>query len=260
MMDFLVSLQGNEKIDKIMYFIGFFFLILIALTKHKKFGIKKSEAFIMSVFTFICGVGGAMIMDTIFVAIKSFAEKGKADFYVGGVSIFGAVIFCPLFMCIILKVAKRDWKRNLDLFAPGIYGILMFAKLGCFLFGCCYGVVCSHGIFNVKQDAIVFPVQIFEVLCTFVVVCLALFYALRAKNYIAGTVYPFSSILYCISRFIWEFYRYYNSDVLRHLVFGLTFWQFCCVIVIIGSIIWIALAVRNKKNGNHDTERLPKAE
>ena len=86
-----------------------------------------------------------------------------------------------------------------------------------------------------------FPSQLFESITMALVVGFCFWYIFKCKKNIAGSVYPVTAAVYSVTRFCWEFMRYYPNDELRHVMLGLSFWQFWCVMVIIISAIWILL-------------------
>ena len=141
---------------------------------------------------------------------------------------------------------------TMDLLTPGIFIILTCAKFGCFIDGCCFGVECAWGVHtSYHPDAAVFPVQIFEVasMCIVLLIC---YFMKRAKSFRRGMAFPLTAAFYTVTRFCWEFFRYYVPQM-RNILFGLTFWQLFCVGVFITSVV--SLAVLYKK---YPSDPLPK--
>ncbi|MCQ2462596.1 MAG: prolipoprotein diacylglyceryl transferase, partial [Clostridia bacterium] len=190
--------------------------------------------------TYIYGVSGALIIGKIFtdyMCSHGVYESTK-------VAIFGAVIFCPVFLLATVFIAeklfgakKSSWRDDMDLIAPGVFIILTCAKFGCFINGCCKGIECSFGITYIGSDVKNFPIQIFEVCTMSLILIIAYFYTFRSGRFIRGTAYPFTAAVYSVSRFCWEYLRYYPDEEARHIIMGLTFWQFCCVLVFVSSVI-----------------------
>ncbi len=150
-------------------------------------------------------------------------------------------MFTPIFMTVVALLLGQSWRKVMDMLAPGIFIILACAKFGCFLAGCCPGRECSFGIYNPKLELTVFPSQLFESITMAFVVAFCFWYAFRFKKCRSGSVYPVTAAVYSVTRFFWEFMRYYKYEEMRHIMFGMTFWQFWCVVVIILSVLWIAL-------------------
>ena len=126
----------------------------------------------------------------------------------------------------------------------GIFIILACAKFGCHFMGCCYGVKSSWGVFNPLLQSTRFPVQMFEFI-TMCVIIIGCFFIKRTAFFRRGMAYPLTAAVYSVARFGWEFKRFY-SDELRHIIFGLTFWQFCCVIVFSASVVSLAVLYKTQ--------------
>ncbi len=58
----------------------------------------------------------------------------------GGFSSYGGLLFGLLGAAIYLAAAKLPVARVLDCWVPGLCGFGIFARLGCYLSGCCYGL------------------------------------------------------------------------------------------------------------------------
>ena len=244
------------------YVIGFVIMMILNIKKHDDYRITKLRAVIYTLVTYVLGVGGAMIMALIYNYLYSLRDvEGE-----GRVAIFGAIVFTPLMLIgavalekLFRKVfkiqpkEKTEWKRGerprnksdrfysysfrdtIDLLTPGIFIILTCAKFGCFLQGCCYGMLCEHGIYNNTAEHIVFPVQICEAL-SMTAVLVAVF-IIRKKGLLKpGMAFPVTTALYVITRFVWEFFRYYDDKV-KHFWGFMTVTQGFCVVLLIASCI-----------------------
>ncbi len=248
--------EGSDIIYKGMYLVGFALMMIYSILKCKKHNISRQRAITMTLFTYAAGVGGALIMGKVFTLISTHFGLGQTS----SVAIFGAVMFTPLFLLLgfiiseklFMMVKKSCWRDNIDLLTPGIFIILTCAKFGCMFAGCCQGFLCdSFGIYNPILEAKVFPIQIFEVITMILVLVLCHFLLKKYHIFPRGSAYPLTASVYSTTRFCWEFARYYESDKLRHLFFGLTLWQICCIIVIIVSIV-IILYLRSPKQKKRD--------
>lgn len=227
---------GSEYVYYGMYLVGFAIMMLINLKSHRKYEISKPSAVLLTLVTYVAGVSGAMLMGSIYNAAT---ERFDVDESL--VAIFGAVFFTPLFMITVAALTGKPWRKVMDMLAPGIFIILTCAKFGCFLNACCPGRECSFGVYNPRLELTVFPSQLFESITMLFVVAFCFFYAFKFSKCISGSVYPVTAAVYSVTRFFWEFMRYYKYEEMRHLMFGMTFWQFWCVVVILLSILWIVL-------------------
>lgn len=231
-----------------MYLVGFVLMMICSVKNRKRYRVNKLTAVMLTLFTYVFGVAGALAMGKIYSAVsQKIIGEGNSN-----VAIFGAVIFCPLLLlalfCIqrVFANEKPDFRRQTDLLTPGIFMILACAKFGCLMDGCCYGIEWEHGIYNPKAEMTVFPVQLFEVICMIAVLIAARLIE-KSKVFVPGMKYPVTAILYCITRFGWEFFRYYPDERLRYLFLKMSMWQLCCVAVIAVSaavIVYIRLSQR----------------
>lgn len=224
-----------------MYFVGFALMMIVNLKTYKRYGLTKTSTVLITLITYVAGVSSAMIMGSLYSAVAA-----KYDSEGSTVAIFGAVFFTPIFMSVVALIAGKSWRKVMDMLAPGIFIILTCAKFGCFFGQCCPGRVCNFGFYNSKYEMTMFPSQLFESATMCFVVAFCFWFALKSKKCISGSVYPVTAAVYSVTRFGWEFMRYYSSEELRHLVFGLTFWQLWCVIIIIVSTVWVIL-LKNEK-------------
>ena len=231
-----------------MYAVGFALMMVYSVKYRERYRIGKTTAVILTLFTYVFGVAGALAMGKIYNVIsQKITGEGSSN-----VAIFGAVIFCPLLLLGLFVLQnlffgeKNDFRRQMDLLTPGIFMILTCAKFGCLMEGCCYGVAWDHGIYNPKAEMKVFPVQLFEVVSMIAVLLLARQIE-RSKRFVPGMKYPVTAILYCAVRFGWEFVRYYPDERLRRLALGMTLWQLCCItvsLVCAGIVVCLAKSRR----------------
>ncbi len=236
--------KGSEYFYYLMYAVGFIMTLFINLKTHDRYSLTKKKAVVYTVCMFLCGIVGALLMSDIYNACcKSIGVNENST-----VSIFGAVVFAPIFMTVFFLIEKSDALRNLDMLTPGIFITLTCAKFGCFLDGCCMGVPYENGIYNPIVNTRVFPVQICEVLSMIIMLVLTQTYIKKGKNVPAGFDYPLTTAVYCVIRFLWEFMRYYDESM-RHGFFGVTFWQGWCIIMFVLSVVMMTvLKIRSGKN------------
>ena len=236
--------KGSEYFYYLMYAVGFFMTLFINLKTHDRYSLTKKKAVVYTVCMFLCGIVGALLMSDIYNSCcKSIGVNENST-----VSIFGAVVFAPIFMTVFFLIEKSDALRNLDMLTPGIFITLTCAKFGCFLDGCCMGVPYENGIYNPIVNTRVFPVQICEVLSMIIMLVLTQTYIKKGKNVPAGFNYPLTTAVYCVIRFLWEFMRYYDESM-RHGFFGVTFWQGWCIIMfVLSAVMMTVLKIRSGKN------------
>lgn len=228
--------EGSKYAYYAMYLVGFTIMMLVNLKTYKKYELTKKTAVVFTLITYVVGIISAELMGNMYSAV---IEK----FNVGGssVAIFGAVVFTPVFMTTIALISNKPWRKIIDLLAPGIFIILTCAKFGCFMAGCCPGRECNFGVYNPELGITVFPSQLFESITMAFVVAFCFRYGFKNKKFISGSLYPVTAAVYSVTRFGWEFMRYYKYEEMRHIVLGMTFWQFWCIVTILISCLWLFL-------------------
>lgn len=239
-----------------MYVVGFVGMFIMCLLTRKKYKISIPRAIIYTFITFAFGVAGAKLMAKIYIASMSVVSGGE---YIpdSGVCLFGALMFLPVFMFILALFSGETFRKLMDYMTPGIFFILTCAKFGCFLSGCCHGIFTENGVYNQKVEACTFPVQLYESLCTLVVVIVLIIILVKRGKTRYGVMYPCGTMLYCVFRFIWENYRYYEHEYEYDFFLKMTFWQCWAVIAIIVSVVWLVILYSNKKFASCDLECNP---
>jgi phosphatidylglycerol:prolipoprotein diacylglycerol transferase len=131
------------------------------------------------------------------------------------------------------------WDKMDDIGIAGAF-VHGFGKLGCFLAGCCHGVVCvnpKYGIiFNdVKSHAeplgeALYPVQLWDSGIVFFSIAMMLWMQKRGKTF-GGQLFFFYALIYGVGRFFTEGYR---GDISRGFVFNglLSHSQFIAILVV----------------------------
>ena len=161
--------------------------------------------------------------------------------------LFGAVITLGLYA----KKYKLNVKMFFDYFAPGIPLFHVFGRIGCFLTGCCHGVVSERfGIaftnsISSANGVPYLPVQLMEAfveLILFIVVCR---YADSHRG--TGKALELYLLLYAIARFALEFLR---GDAVRGFVLGLSTSQWISIFVLLVLSLRKALDYGTKKATN----------
>lgn len=161
------------------------------------------------------------------------------EYNVSRMRIFGGLLFTPLFMYLPVRYLAGDFKLITDIFAPGTFLILGCSKIGCAVYGCCYGIPWEHGVPSPFENHLCFPVQGLESALCFVL--FGVMYFLYTKNKLCkGAAYPVSLILYGIVRFFAEYLRFYPESH-RTYFLGVNFWQLVSVITVISGILWLII-------------------
>lgn len=235
-------------------FLGAAFAVVAGLYVAKRNGLHKKAAAIFVFSGLITGMLGAMLMARIQALVMNLAGF---DFTASNLRIFGGLLFIPIFLIFPVKYLAGDYDTVTDGMTPGLFGLLGFAKLGCYFNGCCFGIPFSPGVYSVHIDSEVFPVQLLEAVLCFILSVIMFFVVLKKKHR-RGTAYPWALILYGVVRFVVEYLRYCPENE-RTFFFGVNFWQMFSVISVIAGIIWLICKHYGKSLGSKISE-LPCAE
>ena len=225
--------------------VGLVLLVAVTLRRCAKTGIPRRRGIAYAAVTVLGGIFGAMLMGRIYTAAARAAGETETSL----VAIFGAVIFTPLLLLPALYAERRrdpgvSVPAVMDLITPGSFLMVVCGKLGCFLYGCCWGVPCAFGLYNPFAGERVFPVQLCEAL-TMPLVLPIVWRIKKSPRYAAGMEYPLTAAFYAVLRFCWEYLRAY-PEPMRRLILGMTLWQFCCVLVFAVSAVTVVFLSRRK--------------
>ena len=158
----------------------------------------------------------------------------------GGSVFYGGLIGAFLLGVLYLKIRRLPSAVYMDsaaLFAPVFHG---FARIGCFLSGCCYGIESSFGL--TYGGTVRFPVQLLESLCNFIIA--AVIFAVLKKGLLRGRVFYLYLAIYAFVRFFDEFLR---GDEIRGFIFGLSTSQFISIFIEAFALIMLLLPlIKNK--------------
>ncbi|MCD6218233.1 prolipoprotein diacylglyceryl transferase [bacterium] len=173
--------------------------------------------------------------------------KHMAAIHQGGLSVHGGVIGATLLSAIYTRMKKLNFWKIADLFAPSLALGMAIGRIGCFLNGCCYGVVCKNPdawyavSFPLNTHTGVTPEPRHAAQLYMMALNLIIFFILRGmyKNRkFDGHVFLMWIALYSIARFFQEFFRFgVSSDV----IFGtITIAQLASVILAVVAFVIIA--------------------
>ncbi len=209
----------------------------------RKKGLSEKSLKMFIVFALFFGLAGAFMMGQLQNFIMSLTGL---PFYESRMRIFGGLLFTPLFMFFAVKYFAGDFPLVSDIIAPGAYLILGFSKIGCAVYGCCYGIECEWGVTTPFEEHLCFPVQLLESVLCFILYGVMLYLVIKTKHR-KGQAYPTALILYGVMRFFVEFLRYYPEAEGTYF-FGMSFWQVFSIISVAAGIIWLMLPKSGIRN------------
>lgn len=167
---------------------------------------------------------------------------GGMVFYGG---LFGGLVGAWLY-CRSLKI---DFGLHLDAAVPGIPLFHAFARVGCLLAGCCYGVPSEHGWYlpdspTADHSLRYFPIQLVESganLLLFAVLLLIYRRGAVPKGKMLWLYFP----LYAAMRFTLEFWR---GDAVRGVWAGLSFSQWISLALLaLSAAVWLRFFVKRRR-------------
>lgn len=222
--------------------IGFLTGILIATKRARKAGENPEHIYNLSIWLVISSLIGARLYYIITHFNEFRAEEGLSPFVryfqelknmfwpvgsdgqvgISGLILFGGLISATLVAVLYLKYYKLRISKYLDILAPSLGIGEFFTRIGCFLNGCCFGKPTESWVGVVfpessaagyfYQGTALHPAQLYSAFAG-----LAIFFILlaleRYKRFDGFTALLYF-ILYSLGRFIIDFFRYYESQMI----------------------------------------------
>lgn len=194
-------------------------------------------SFVMVIF----GIIGARIF---YVAtnLKYFIENPLEIIMLqhGGLSWFGSLILGSLSAVVYIKNKKLSLYKILDFVAPFVALGQAIGRIGCLLNGCCFGRVSQFGFYFPVHDQVLIPTQAYSsLMLIFIFICLR---ALQERTQRPGEIFFLYLLLYALKRFLVEFWRADNPQIL----FNLTLFQILSVIIFLVALIKLTLIKKRK--------------
>ncbi len=170
------------------------------------------------------------------LSVKVFAVLETLDFSkAGSMSLFGGVFFMPILYIIGAKLFKRKIGTVTDIFTPCMIFTVMCARVNCIISGCCLGAYIPG------TDGWRYPTREAEIV--FYILLLSYFLFWKKKNEVEGTGYPLYMAAYGAFRFVCEFFRSSDSNIIFHISH-----LWAAVSVLVGLSIYTELKSRQKKH------------
>lgn len=229
--------------------LGLALAVLCSMRVGNRRGLAKKDAAAFTVTGFLSGVIGAVLMAQVYNAAVR-AVAGDEPFSPSNFSLYGGLLLVSVLILIPVRLMKADFGAVLDTCAAGVYLLLGTAKLGCFSYGCCYGIDYAFGTVNRFTGTRTFPVQLLESVLTFLIA--ALLYAVSVgripkKGLPSGAVYPLGLVLYGVMRFFIQFLRAHEVAAEADLIGFLDLWQTVSVAAVLIGAVWLAALFRRRR-------------
>lgn len=253
---------GNFKV----WSYGFFYLVALILgfilfvIRGRKQGYSLDFLINFILFEYLISLVGCRLL---FIFLypnyyESFSEILKLQ--KGGFAFYGGMLLGLAAGFLYLHIKKQNPFAIFDIAMPLIFLSNFFGRIGCFLKGCCWGIICninhlaitfpkgsdaynSHLSHNlIDKDALyslpVYPVQIYEsIICGILFIY---FWGKYKRRRYDGQIMLESILAYAVERFFIEFLR---GDVSRTFYFSIS--QYISVVLIVISL-WLRVVRRRK--------------
>ena len=164
---------------------------------RKKLNASWWESLICVLIGLTTGFAGAKLM----YAIEN-GSFSSFNFSINSISLYGSILFFPIFPFIYSLIKKSSPSRFFDLYVIPICLTLIVLRINCIKHGCCGGIIINNYEVLPREIEIV-SFSLFSII----------FGTLIIKNKCIGKIYPLFLISYGELRFILEFFRKGNNII-----------------------------------------------
>lgn len=214
------------------------------------------EFYITMLYAFLFGMLGAKLL-YLFVARDEIQWHmiGNKQYFTSlmrsGFVYYGGLIFGLLSLFLVKKIHKFDVFSFAGYALPCLPVIHGFGRIGCHLSGCCYGrpyeglgAVTYTDSIAAPNGIPLFPVQLTEAVCNFVLAGILLLYSKKTKD-INRVLYVYL-MAYGVLRFVLEFLRYDSKERGYFGMFSTSQW-ISLVMVGIAMVCFVRKSCKMKK-------------
>lgn len=234
----------------VMLALSFIVGIYLAVRKGERRGIRGEEIVNLGFIIIITSIIGARLAYVVF-HLDEFRGRWLQTFWpvqengvigLGGLILLGGFVLAFLSAAVYIYHKKLPFFRLADSIAPSIALGIFFTRIGCFLNGCCFGVQSElpwavtfpvHSPAGAVMGTIpIHPTQLYSALYGLIIFGVLIW--MDYKRSFDGLIIGLFLILYGISRFTVDFFRYYESQMF--IVGGLEFNQVVSLLMVGGGL------------------------
>ncbi len=239
--------------------------ILLAMKEAKRIGENPERILDLSLYVILGALIGGRLGYVIFY-LDYYLKNPIKIFYFrqGGLAFLGGFILAFILgSWYVLRNKLSFWKYT-DIAAPSLALGIGIARIGCFLNGCCFGLISEN--FGLKFPSLnmppvylqqlkdgliasgspftlpVIPTQLYSSLYGFLIFIILL--GIKKYKKYDGYIFLVFLVLYSISRFIIEFFRFYENNF---IIFNLTVTQAICIVILFCSLIFMNILKKRKQ-------------
>lgn len=240
----------------VMLAVSFLLGIYLASHRAKKRGVDVQIVLDLSVYIILSAVVGSRLAYIVFHLSDYNSILDMFAIWQGGATLYGGLLLA-IFASYLFSVRRNiSFWLLADIIAPSIALGMVFTRIGCFLSGCCFGAPTSLPwgiVFPPTSPAGIYarsfapgsvplhPTQLYASAASLVIVCLLLAADQRLLRK-RGSVFGAFLVLYGIDRFIIDFFRYYESNM---VAFGLSLNQLLSIVLVLGGLLLLLRSARS---------------
>lgn len=205
------------------YVVAVLVTAMVAAWYRKKYDITALQVFFITV----------ILLPLIFISIKF---TGRFFDGYGGFNWVRMICFIPLFVYLACIAIDTPFIRTCDFFAPHVVLYNAVDHAFCIFSGCCHGYPSAFGIWNERQHAYLFPVQLFEAATSLLIFFYMIRYAKKKKYNTRSISYAQFLLLFGSTRTFWEFFR--DNTEVRWQISTFQYYSFAAFLL---GAIWIGI-------------------
>ncbi|MBN1526722.1 MAG: prolipoprotein diacylglyceryl transferase [Candidatus Omnitrophica bacterium] len=216
--------------------LGFALATYVMYTRAAQCGFDRNKIVDMNVLLLVGGlIGGRALYVALHLPYYMRYPAEVFNFSKGGLVWYGGFFAALLVFLAYTRANKMRFWATVDFIAPYLALAQSFGRIGCFLNGCCYGIIASPdyslAVMFPGADYPRHPTQIYSSL-----LLLAIFIVLRIfqdRDHFEGKIFLLYCVLYSAKRFGVEFLRADNPRILL----GLTLAQVLSALLFLAALV-----------------------